>query len=182
MEITDRSLIGLKLLLAEFDIAFGSPLSIEAPAIDFDRVAGVVRFMQELLPMGYPFSVTKARGKLLLTCNQLATEVALLRTKNSRGDLLLAAHRHQISDKALRMVKIAKLLLSLSEVPFDRNEWMYFVGFYSLVTAASPDLMTWVLMEYYPRFVPYIGEAEELLTKLKERKRQFETSRADFFP
>lgn len=169
MEIPDRTLISLSLVLQQFGISVATPLMVKTDPPDMDSIVSTIALMQVAHPMGYTFYVEKDEIGYHVRSKMLTRHVSELRKKSTRGDFIISGKRYGISKLCARRIEsILKRTVVPSKVPFSQVEWTFLVGLWAALSETLPDDDTLqVVMDDYIEFLPYIDWAEEAVTMIR---------------
>lgn len=169
MEVPDRTLISLNLVLQQFGISVATPLMVKTDPPNMDKIVSIIALMQVAHPMGYTFYVEHDEIGYHVRSKALTRHVGQLRKKSTRGDFLLVGKRYGISRLcSQRIESILKRTTVPSPVPFSQSEWTFLVGLWAALSEALPDdEALQIVMADYIEFLPYIDWAEEAVTLIR---------------
>jgi hypothetical protein len=171
MEIPERTLIGLKLILEEFGITVATPMMVKSEPPNMAMVNAVIALMQLIHPMGYDFKLVHDEAGFRVVSDDLEKHIGTLRKKLSRGDFILTGRRYGISKScASKMATIMKYVRSPEQVPFSQQEWLVLVGLWAALHQCTDDkTVVEIVMSDYIEFLPYIDWAEEAVTLIQSQ-------------
>lgn len=169
MEIPDRTLISLNLVLQQFGISVATPLMVKSDPPDMDRVVSTIALMQVAHPMGYVFYVERDEIGYHVRSKTLTRHISELRKKSTRGDFIISGKRYGISKVCRKRVEsVLRRTLVPNPVPFSQSEWTFLVGLWAAMNETLPsDDALQVVMADYIEFLPYIDWAEEAITLIR---------------
>lgn len=169
METSDRALIGLQMTLEAFDIKVVEHMIVKSPMPDMDLISSTVALLQLIHPMGCKFKIIKDDTGYIIRSKILSQNIMYLRSKGSRGELILAYKRSKLSDNVRKKIDhIIDTIRVPDDIPFDQKQWLFFVGFYAgLQSCASNEKIYEIMFTEYLNFVPYIMDAQEAISNIE---------------
>lgn len=171
MEIPERTLIGLKLILEEFGVTVAQPMIVQSSPPNMDMVNAVIALMQLIHPMGYDFELVHDESGYRVRSIDLEKHIGTLRKKLSRGDFILTGRRYGISKAcASKMEIIMRHIRPPEQVPFNQHEWLILVGLWAALHQCVDDkTVVEIVMSDYIEFLPYVDWAEEAVTLIQSQ-------------
>ena len=161
MEVVDRTLIGLNLILQQFGVTVATPLMVNSDPPNMDVVCAAIVLVQLIHPLGYKFSLIQYNGRHTLRSSKLDQHIVALRNKTSKGYFILKGKRIALSQPCKS--KVERVLNSIRPPEdFDNSRWLFLVGLW----AALGDEALAVMLLDYPDFLPYVDYAEEQITAI----------------
>jgi hypothetical protein len=172
MEIPERTLIGLKLILEEFNVTIPpQPLFKAFPVdtLDMDHVIAVVALMQLLHPMGYSFKLVHDKNGYQVVSKTLDKHLQVLQKKLGKGDFIITGRRYGISTSCASKIAIVAKYTKPPE-PFNQYQWLIFVGMWAALHQCTDDkTVVEIVISDYIDFLPYIDLAEEAVTLIQSQ-------------
>lgn len=174
MEIPERTLIGLKLILEQFGIVVGAPLTIKSDPPNMDLICSAIALMQLIHPLGYEFCLTHDEAGYHIRSAALSKHVMSLNKKSTRGDFILSGKRYAISRSCLSKIELIQHhVIPPEKVPFTQAEWIILVGMWAAMHEfLSDQAIVEVLMSDFIEFVPYTDFAEEAVIMIRSQSQR----------
>ncbi len=171
MEILDRTLIGLRLVLEQFGIVVATPLMVKSDPPNMDLICAVVALVQLVHPLGYDFKLICDEGRYKVRSDNLAEHIVFLRKKSTRGDFIVHGRRYGIRPSTTATLKkITKYIQPPEGVPFTPTEWLFLVGMYAALNQCVSDrTIVEIVMTNYIEFMPFLDWAEEAVTMIRSQ-------------
>lgn len=167
MAFLERTLMGLKLVLGKFDIDIGKYLSIKQKYPEMDNITAVISLIQILHDLDYKIKFVYEDGYKIRS-SKLNWEVTTVIGEARSGKLMLQKNMSLDKDMEYRIAMIKHCVVAPENVPFTNQDWIYFVGFYNILTKQyTDDGIVHVLLAGHSKYLPYFMIAEEQIAEVK---------------
>lgn len=172
MEIDDRTLMALKLILWEFGIHVGKSLEVKQSSPNMDLISSCISLLQIVHPMTYKFELILVAGRHRIRSKKLVNEIEILQKKVSSGHLVLLERQYTLNAEVKGKIQdIIKEIRTPDNVSFGPEGWLFFLGFYNIVSRiCDSNAVLEVMMRDYLDLLPYMDLAEETLKTIQYNK------------
>lgn len=159
--------MGLKLVLAKFDVNIAQHLLIKQNAPNMDHVTAIVSLVQILHDLDYEIKFVYDNGYKIRS-SKLTWEVSAVIGEARTGKLVLQKNMSLDNNFEYKIAMIKHCIVAPSGIPFSNQDWIYFVGFYNILAKNYiEDGIAHVLLAGHSKYLPYFMIAEEQITEVK---------------
>jgi len=159
--------MGLKFVLAKFDVNIAEYLLIKQNAPNMDHVTAIVSLVQILHDLDYDIKFIYDNGYKIRS-SKLTWEVNAVISEARTGKLVLQKNMSLNNDFEYKIAMIKHCIFATPEMPFNNQDWIYFVGFYNILAKNyTEDGITHVLLANHSKYLPYFMIAEQQIAEVK---------------